>query len=143
MKILFHKASAREIEAGFTGFVRKWKISCCKLDEKAVKCKPLGNDEHCLSYLVQDLQTKTTFVARVLISKESEIVFVKLDSEVGLNYFPDIEELNLRQNPIGTEVRQQIIDIQTVPSDQVTNHESVLHQLKRENESREGDSEAK
>ena len=92
---------------------------------------------------MQDLQTKTTFVARVLISKESEIVFVKLDSEVGPNHFPDIEELNLRQNPIGTEVRQQIIDIQTVPSEQFTNHESVLHQLKRENESREGDSEAK
>ena len=69
-------------------------------------------------------------------------VSLKSDSEVAFNEFPDNEELSLRQNPIETEVREQITDGQTVTSDQPASHGSVPQQLKHENESRESNSDA-
>ena len=75
---------------------------------------------------MQDLQTKTTFVARNGIFKESKKTSMESNSEVGLNDFPDVEELNLRRNPIGTEVRKQTTDGQKVPPDQSASHERVF-----------------
>ena len=84
---------------------------------------------------MHELQTKTAFVARNMILNKREIVFLKSFSEIGFNDFPDIGELTLQPNPIGTEVQDQITDGQTVPSDLVASHESVLQQLNYENES--------
>ena len=77
-------------------------------------------------------QTKTAFVGRIVIFKEFETVSLKSDSEVAFNDFSDIEELSLRQNPFETEVRKQIADGQTVPSDQTTCHDSVLQKQKQQ-----------
>ena len=63
--------------------------------------------------------------------EEREIVSVKSDSEVEFNDFTAIEHLSLRQNPIDTEVWEQITDGQTVPKDKTASHESLLQQLNR------------
>ena len=61
------------------------------------------------------------------------------DSDVDFNNFPDIEKVCPLQYPIETEVRQQITDGHTIPSDQMVSHEGVSKQLKHEKESRESD----
>ena len=103
--------------------MRKRKISRSKLDEKALKCKFSGYDEHSPGYNVQKLQARTALVAGNKIFRESEKVSLKSDSQLSFNDFPDIEQLSLRQNPIETEVREQITDGQTIPSDQTASHE--------------------
>ena len=92
---------------------------------------------------MRDLQTRTNFVARKVIFKETELISSKSGSEIVFNIFRETEELNWRQKPLETEVREQITDSQRVPSAQATSHENVLHQLKHENESRDGNSDAK
>ena len=94
------------------------------LDEKARK-KILSNDERSPGYYVQHSQTMTMFVAKKVIFQENEIVSSTSVTEIGINDFPEMEDLNLRQNPIETEDREQIIDGLIVPSDQSASHESV------------------
>ena len=106
---------------GWTTFVRKRKNLGSWLDEKALKSSFLGYDEHSPGYVVQDLQTNVAFVARNLIFVENEKDFLKSDSDVVFQDFPDIEQLRLPQNPIEMEFREEVTDSQMVPSEEVTN----------------------